>query len=198
MCVHQESNVFADKTVSYERGRPMPMLRGAPGKVIFANLPTRTARSYFRECPEEAAAAEFGSDWETIKASFHRILRAGVCVARGEVDKDRVGIATALFGANKNVMVLLLWLSRAVRPPHSILRMCRFWCRLRDARSTSAWLSSLLAGPLTRPLPLSLKISGSRPPLGSPTLGRPHRPYGHLSWNVIRSATNVRLRQCCL
>src|SRR4029077_1098440 len=77
---------------------------GAPGKIIFANLPTRMARSYFNKCSREVAAAGFGSDWETVKSNLRRMRRMGICVARGEVDKGVVGIAGAVFGSNNSVL----------------------------------------------------------------------------------------------
>ncbi len=104
MCVHQEARVLPENTVGYERGRPMPMFRGASSKVIFANLPSRTARWFFEKCPDEIAAGELGSDWETIKLNLRRIRRCGVHVTRGEVDSGRVGIAAPVFGTDKNVI----------------------------------------------------------------------------------------------
>lgn len=98
MCVHQEAAVLPEDTVGYERGRPMPMFRGASSKVIFANLPSRTARWFFNKYPEEIAAAGLGSDWETIKVNLRRIRRAGLHITRGEVDEGRVGIAAPVFG----------------------------------------------------------------------------------------------------
>ena len=99
MCVHQEANVLAENTVSYERGRPMPMFRGA-GKAMFAHFSSRTAKSYFDKYKEEVAEAGLGSDWETVKRNLRKIRKAGVLIARGEIDTDRVGVATAIFGAN--------------------------------------------------------------------------------------------------
>jgi DNA-binding IclR family transcriptional regulator len=104
MCVHQETRVLPENTVGYERGRPMPMFQGASSKVIFANLPSRTARWFFERYPQEIAAAGLGSDWETIKVNLRRIRRAGVHVTRGEVDSGRVGIAAPVFGPDGNVI----------------------------------------------------------------------------------------------
>lgn len=104
MCVHQEPAALPENAVGYERGRPMPMFRGASSKVIFANLPSRTARWFFARYPEEIAAAELGSDWETIKVNLRRIRRAGLHITRGEVDEGRVGIAAPVFGRDRVVM----------------------------------------------------------------------------------------------
>ncbi len=104
MCVLQEGNSPEEGVVSYERGRPMPLFRGAPGKIIFAHLSPRTARSYFNKYPAEIAAARLGSNWNTLKATLRRIRRSGVCVARGEVDKGVVGIAGPVIGPKNAVL----------------------------------------------------------------------------------------------
>jgi DNA-binding IclR family transcriptional regulator len=104
MCVHQEARILPENTVAYERGRPMPMFRGASSKVIFANLPSRTARWFFEKCPDEIAAGGLGSDWETIKLNLRRIRRCGVHITRGEVDSGRIGIAAPVFGPDRNVI----------------------------------------------------------------------------------------------
>lgn len=104
MCTHQEAQVISENAVGYERGRPMPMFRGASSKVILANLPSRTARWFFDEYHDEITAGGFGTDWETIKLNLRRIRRAGLHITRGEVDTGRVGIAAPVFGPDRNVI----------------------------------------------------------------------------------------------
>jgi len=104
MCVHQEAVVLPENTVGYERGRPMPMFRGASSKVILANLPSRTARWFFEKYADEIAAGGLGSDWETIKLNLRRIRKAGLHITHGEVDSGRVGIAAPVFGPDRNVI----------------------------------------------------------------------------------------------
>ena len=104
MCVHQEARVLPESALGYERGRPMPMFKGASSKVIFANLPARTVRWFFQKYPQEIAAAGLGSDCEAIKDNLRRIRRAGVFVSQGEVDAGRVGIAAPVFGPDRSVI----------------------------------------------------------------------------------------------
>jgi DNA-binding IclR family transcriptional regulator len=104
MCVHQEARVLPENAVSYERGRPMPMFRGASSKVIFANIPSRTARRLFDENKEAISAAELGSDWESLKANLRGIRKARVHITRAEFDTGQVGIAAPVFGPNRNVI----------------------------------------------------------------------------------------------
>jgi DNA-binding IclR family transcriptional regulator len=54
MCIHQEVQSSSINIVSHEHGRPMPMFRGASSKVIFANLPWRAARWFFRKFPKRS------------------------------------------------------------------------------------------------------------------------------------------------
>jgi DNA-binding IclR family transcriptional regulator len=103
MCVHQEAHVLAENTVSYERGRPMPIFLGA-GKVILANLPSRMARMHFHRHTGDVTAAGLGTDWETVKANLRQIRRAGVVIARGEIDSDRVGVAVPIFNSKMAVL----------------------------------------------------------------------------------------------
>jgi DNA-binding IclR family transcriptional regulator len=104
MCVHQEPSAMPEGNISYERGRPMPMFRGASSKAIYANLSWRSARWYFENYAAEIVAAGLGSDWETVKGNLRRMRREGVVVSHGEVDGGVVGIAAPVFGPSGNVI----------------------------------------------------------------------------------------------
>jgi DNA-binding IclR family transcriptional regulator len=104
MCVHQESEGRSDHAVGYERGRPMPMFRGASSKIIFAHLSSRSARWLVLKHHEEIAASGLGSDWEAIKVNLRRMRAAGICITRAEIDHDRVGIAAPVFDPSGKVL----------------------------------------------------------------------------------------------
>ena len=71
LCIHQERGSRAPKFVSYERGRAMPLHRGATSKVILAFLPP-------------------------LPKALEQIRRERLCVAYGEVDPDACGVAVPL------------------------------------------------------------------------------------------------------
>lgn len=71
LCIHQERGARAPKFVSYERGRAMPLHRGATSKVILAFLPP-------------------------LPKALEQIRRERLCIAYGEVDPDACGIAVPL------------------------------------------------------------------------------------------------------
>jgi DNA-binding IclR family transcriptional regulator len=91
MCVHQIDHLDPDFAVSYERGRMMPLDRGATSKVIFANLQVNVLRRLARSQPELAL-----HDADR-RRDLRRVRADGYCVAHGEVDPGRIGIAVPIF-----------------------------------------------------------------------------------------------------
>ena len=97
MCVHQVADRGTQAPVGYERGRLIPLFRGATSKIILANLPVRTLRSLFEQNFPEIAEAGLGEDWDDFRQGLTVLRREGVAVARGELEPGRVGIAAPIF-----------------------------------------------------------------------------------------------------
>jgi DNA-binding IclR family transcriptional regulator len=104
MCIHLEGEDGVKSPLSFERGRVMPMFRGSASKVVFANLPWGSIRSFFIESPREIAEAGLGNAWLTVKDKIRKIRKARVVVAHGEVDPGKVGISAPVFGMKKRVL----------------------------------------------------------------------------------------------
>jgi DNA-binding IclR family transcriptional regulator len=104
ICIYQVVGPGPQVPVSYERGRPMGLFRGATAKVVLAHLPTRTVKKLFAEHTKEIKAASLGPNWETFKKALAGIRRAGACITRGEVDQGRVGIAAPVFASDGSVL----------------------------------------------------------------------------------------------
>jgi DNA-binding IclR family transcriptional regulator len=104
ICIHQTVGPGPQLLVSYERGRPMPLFRGATAKIVLAHLPGRTLRRLFDQHAKDIKAASLGHNWEAFKKTLSAIRRAGVCVTRGEVDPGRVGIAAPIFASDGSVL----------------------------------------------------------------------------------------------
>ena len=98
MCIHQEFVDRPSSTVSYERGRPMPLYRGAASKAILANLPARSVRAFYEAHGEAMIAAGFASDWNTVKIALRRLRSNRIVVTAGELDPGMTGIAAPLHG----------------------------------------------------------------------------------------------------
>jgi len=84
---------------SYERGRPMPLTRGATSKTILSLLPTRRLSRLVTESlagttgGDEAAARTMLGE---LRGALAGIRRSGYCITRGEIDDGLVGIAVPI------------------------------------------------------------------------------------------------------
>lgn len=104
ICVHQETGRVTPSPISYERGRPMPLLRGASSKIILAYLPYRSLRRIYKHQHEAIAQANLGGDWATFIETLAQIRQAGVSITHAEVDEGRTGIAIPLLSEDRRVL----------------------------------------------------------------------------------------------
>ena len=100
-------------TVSFSRGRVMPLFRGAPSKAILASLPTSKQKKIYREHTAEIAAAGLGPSWEEFKAILAGIRKREHCVSYAELDPGNVGVAVPLATEPANTRSLALVFSRS-------------------------------------------------------------------------------------
>lgn len=100
MCVDQQAPAAPRQAVSYERGRPMPLDRGAASKVILAHLPPRVLRRYF----DQNHADGTSEAWADFRRPLRGIRRAGLCITHGELDEGRVGLSAPVFAAEGEVV----------------------------------------------------------------------------------------------
>jgi DNA-binding IclR family transcriptional regulator len=91
MCVAEARSPQFRLRTSYERGRPMPILRGATSRAILAGLASRRRNKLLKV----AGPAEAGAQARLL-AELDSIRKAGICVTHGEVDKGLVGIAAPI------------------------------------------------------------------------------------------------------
>lgn len=115
MCVHQVVGRGPQPPVSYERGRLMPLFRGATSKIILAHLPTRTLKSLFAHDAAQIAAADLGRSWEEFRHAVAALRRSGFSVSRCEIDPGRVGIAAPIFDSDRAVLGSLTFVLPAAR-----------------------------------------------------------------------------------
>lgn len=96
LCVHQVLNQGPQAVVSYERGRPMIMFRGATSRIILAFQQTRTLQAIYARHADEIRAAGLGEDWTSFRQALTQLRKAGHVVSYGEIDPGRVGIAAPI------------------------------------------------------------------------------------------------------
>lgn len=97
ICVHQETADKPELAVSYERGRAMPLFRGASSKIILAHMPVRTMKGLYGEHAAKFASAALGKNWDEAKERMRALRTAGFAITQGEVDSGMCGIAVPLF-----------------------------------------------------------------------------------------------------
>jgi DNA-binding IclR family transcriptional regulator len=103
MCIHQEFTQSPSSTISYERGRPLPLYRGAASKVILAHLPARTVHAFYDENKASMMQAGFSETWDGVKSTLRSIRTAKTCITVGELDEGITGVAVALRNELGNV-----------------------------------------------------------------------------------------------
>jgi DNA-binding IclR family transcriptional regulator len=104
LCVHQEVGADRQTRVSYERGHPMPLFRGATSKIILAHLSLRDLRRLYETHRAEIGAARLGDTWEAFRGNMARMRKAGHAVTRAEIDPERIGIAVPVLDDHRRVL----------------------------------------------------------------------------------------------
>ncbi len=156
MCMHQVMGRGPQSPVSYERGRLMPLYRGASAKSILAHLPTRTLKSLFAHHADEIMAAGLGKNVDDFRNAMATLRRAGVCVTHGEVDPGRVGISAPIFDRDHAVLgSLSLALPSARTDEVAINRLVPIIAE--GAREIERIMSN--GSPTTQPSPARVKIA---------------------------------------
>lgn len=104
MCVDQRVVRPPSFAISYERGRPMPLTRGAASKCILAHLKSRALRKFYDSDPDAVRAAGLGDDWETFKRAIRELRKQSVLATKGELDPGLMGISAPVFDADDVVI----------------------------------------------------------------------------------------------
>jgi DNA-binding IclR family transcriptional regulator len=104
LCVHQLSAGDRSPQVSYERGRPMPLFRGATSKIILAQLAPRDLRRIYEANPADVAAAGLGKAWDLFRSTMTQMRKAGHAITRAELDAGSVGIAAPILDDGRKVL----------------------------------------------------------------------------------------------
>jgi len=104
MCIYTREIGNPGFAFSYERGRPMPLHRGAASKIIMAHLPARIVRPLIDQNRDEMTAAGLGSTWPITKKRLRQMRNAGYATTRGDLDRGLMGVASPIFGADGGVI----------------------------------------------------------------------------------------------
>jgi DNA-binding IclR family transcriptional regulator len=103
LCIHQAGH-DRELGVSFARGRPMPLFRGATSKAILAYLPERRLTKLFLQYQQQIGAAGLGRSGEEFLASLKAIRRQGYAITNADVDPGVIGVGVPVFSAERAVI----------------------------------------------------------------------------------------------
>lgn len=101
VCVHQVPGRLSPPTVSFERGRAMPIFRGATSRVILAHMPANAIRAIVDAEAPLLQAAGLPTDHAALVERLAAWRAEGTCIAVGEVDPDAMGVAAAIHSGRR-------------------------------------------------------------------------------------------------
>ena len=105
MCIAEDATSAADFRSSYQRGRLMPLTKGATSTVILAQLSGRKLGKLLKTVAEDTQP--LGTTAEEFKDSLARIRKDGFCISRGEIDAGLVGIAAPIVAPEQGIIASL-------------------------------------------------------------------------------------------
>jgi DNA-binding IclR family transcriptional regulator len=161
LCVHQVFGRGPQEPVSYERGRPMPLFRGATSKIILAFFPRRELKSLFTANAKEIARAGLGESFEQFAAALRRLRRLGVCIAHGEVDRGRVAIAAPIFDKDRNILGSITFVLPETRADERLIARLTS-LTIAGAREIEAAMNGAASGRQPQGAPAAIKTRVER------------------------------------
>jgi len=103
LCVHQEAHGAAFSS-TYERGRALPLTRGAASRIILAHLPGRIVQRLHQEDPAGFAEGGLGGDLNRVKAALKTMRQRGWDITESQVTRGVTGIASPILDERGSVL----------------------------------------------------------------------------------------------
>jgi len=181
---HQQHGV-EHLPLSFGRGRPMPLFRGAGSKIIVANFARAKLRKLYDAHALDAGAAGLGADWESFKTTMAAIRRAGYARTDGELDTGFVGIAAPVFNAEGEIMGSVI--AALSRQRLGITDLNRLIELITSAGQRISADIELIGHPRVRELP-AMQVTAPPAPTGAPATGfRPPSANANLRGTKVAS-----------
>ena len=103
LCVHQEASASGIRS-GYERGRAMPVARGAASRIILAHLKPAQLRQLYDSRSREFSLIGMGKTLDETQEYLRQIRKQGYCMSRGEVTQGVIGIAAPVLDSEGAVI----------------------------------------------------------------------------------------------
>ena len=93
----------APASLSYGRGRPRPLFKGAAPKVILAGLKPSALHKLLELNTAEITAAGLPTDWPSLRRYYSQIRKAGYYLSHGELEPNLAALAAPLHHADGTI-----------------------------------------------------------------------------------------------
>lgn len=90
-------------SLSYGRGRPRPLFKGAAPKVILAGLKTSALHKLLLSHSIEITDAGLPHEWSSFRRYYSQIRKAGYYLSNGELEPNLAALAAPLHHADGNI-----------------------------------------------------------------------------------------------
>lgn len=101
VCIREVRGPLAPNAAGYERGRAMPLFRGATSKAIMANLSKELLAKVVQQHARELRAARLPTSCEELVQAMAKLRSAGVCFTKNEVNRDTQAWAVPIHQGKK-------------------------------------------------------------------------------------------------
>jgi len=102
LCIHRSGTLRT--RLSFSRGFPMPLFRGATAKVVLAYLSDHHQRRLYRDERKRIEESGLGASWPEFRAAMMGIREHGYAGTVAEADPGVFGIAAPILAADGRVI----------------------------------------------------------------------------------------------
>ncbi|MFN4282018.1 MAG: IclR family transcriptional regulator [Alphaproteobacteria bacterium] len=137
---------WADRSnlsVSYTRGRPMPLFRGSASKVILAHLPSRRLTKLFAQYAPMIGEAGLGDSLAAFKRNLQAIRDKPFYVTGSEIDKGVFAVSAPIFSDSRILASLTFAMPEKRRSARTVAKVADLV--VGHARDIGAAVSRLVA-----------------------------------------------------
>lgn len=106
-------------TVTFTKGRPMPLFRGSQARAILSVLDRRRLKRIYERNIDDPDLKKLAGNWEEFKTLMQQTRKMGYYISRNELDADVTGIAAPVFDRDTVLGSLVLAYASSSPPPIS-------------------------------------------------------------------------------
>lgn len=136
--IHVESTVDTTSLITYNRGVPHPIFKGATAKIILAFLSKSKLNKLFDENKQVIKDAGLGDSFQIFYYNMSKIRKVGYCISKGQLDPNLSGIAAPIFYNSQIIGSLTLVYPTPRESVYNIEKLIELVCSASEKISHSS------------------------------------------------------------